>query len=60
MKIDRYEHLKARATSEVSLDLEDPCDRAILTECGLSEEEAAELVQLHDELFEPYNGRAWA
>ena len=54
MKIDRYMHLKARATQDVELDLFDPSDRAIVDVCLGSAEEAAELLALHDELFEPY------
>lgn len=53
MKTDRYSHLKARATQDVDLDLNDPSDRAILDVC-LNPEEAAELLELHDELFMPY------
>ena len=55
MKTDRYIHLKARATQDVELDLNDPSDRAILDVCGLNTDEAAELLELHDELFAPYS-----
>lgn len=56
MRIDRYQHLLARAQRDCDLNLNDPSDRAVLDVC-LDKEEAEELLQLHDELFTLGDGR---
>lgn len=60
MRNDRYKHLVRRLDQDINIDLSDPCDRAILTECGLDEYEANELCQLHDALFTSYGDQVYA
>ena len=54
MTTHRYYELAAKLDDEVhecgiKLDLNCPCDRAILSECGLTTEEAFEFLSLWDE-----------
>jgi hypothetical protein len=54
MTTKRYYELAAKLDDEIyevgiKLDLNCPCDRAILSECGLTPEEAFELLSLWDE-----------
>jgi hypothetical protein len=53
MRTERYYELAAKLTKDmdecgIKLDLDCPCDRAILTECGLTAEESLEFLGLFD------------
>jgi len=53
MRTERYYQLEAKVRRNlddcgIKLDLHCPCDRAILTECGLTPEEALEFLSLFD------------
>jgi hypothetical protein len=55
MRTNRYYELAWKVRDYVdaagfSLDLSDPCDRAILSECGLTSEEAFEFLSLWDSI----------
>lgn len=53
MRTQRYYELAAKVRDNmddcgIKLDLNCPCDRSILSECGLTEEEVFEFLSLYD------------